>query len=40
MNDIGTHSYLNDMRNEKIKIYINGKTYIRSEAKISVLGII
>jgi len=36
MNDIGTHSYLSDTRNEKIKIYINGKTYIRSEAKISV----
>ena len=32
----GTHSYLEDPRNEKIKIYVNGKLYPRNEARISV----
>ena len=32
----GTHSYLYDKRNQKIKIYINGKLYIRKDASISV----
>ena len=31
-----THDYIKDIRNENIKIYINGKFYHRSEAKISV----
>ena len=32
----GTHSYLDDNRNKHIQIYINGKLYPRSEARISV----
>ena len=31
-----THSYLPDQRNQKILININGKMYIREDAKISV----
>ncbi len=31
-----THNYLEDSRNKTIKIFINGKLYQRSEAKISV----
>ena len=31
-----THDYVKDIRNENIKIYINGKYYHRSEAKVSV----
>jgi len=31
-----THDYIKDIRNENIKIFINGKFYHRSEAKISV----
>ena len=31
-----THSYIHDNRNDNIKIYINGKIYDRSNAKISV----
>ena len=31
-----THDYVKDNRNENIKIYINGKYFHRSEAKISV----
>ena len=31
-----THDYVKDLRNEDIKIYINGEYYHRSEAKISV----
>ncbi len=31
-----THDYVKDIRNEDIKIYINGEYYHRSEAKISV----
>ena len=31
-----THDYIKDIRNENIKIYINGKFYHRAEAKISV----
>ena len=31
-----THDYIKDIRNENIRIYINGKFYHRSEAKISV----
>ena len=31
-----THDYIKDIRNENIKIYINGKFYHRPEAKISV----
>ena len=33
---VSTHDYIKDIRNENIKIYINGKFYHRSEAKISV----
>ena len=33
---VSTHDYIKDIRNENIKIYINGKLYPRSEAKISV----
>ena len=32
----GTHSYIEDQRNENIIIYINGEFYPRNEAKISV----
>ena len=32
----GTHTYIDDPRNEKIKIFINGSLYLRSQAKISV----
>ena len=31
-----SHDYLKDKRNKNIKIYINGKFYIRKNAKISV----
>ena len=31
-----SHDYIKDKRNQKIKIYINGKFYLRNEAKISV----
>ena len=31
-----THDYQKDSRNKDIKIYINGKHYNRSEAKVSV----
>jgi len=34
--DKGTHSYLEDSRNENIKIYINGAIIPRTKAKISV----
>ena len=36
INMASTHDYFKDIRNENIKIYINGKFYHRSEAKISV----
>jgi len=36
MVDKGTHSYLSDIRNEKIQIFINGELYPRQEASISV----
>ena len=36
INKASTHDYIKDIRNENIKIYINGKFYHRSEAKISV----
>ena len=36
MADKGTHSYLEDSRNENIKIYINGAIIPRTKAKISV----
>ena len=36
INMASTHDYIKDIRNENIKIYINGKFYHRSEAKISV----
>ena len=32
-----THDYANDERNENIQIYMNGKFYYRSKAKVSVL---
>ena len=32
----GTHSYVEDQRNENIIIYINGEFFPRNEAKISV----
>ena len=32
----GTHSYLEDIRNKNIKIYINGEILHRSDASISV----
>ena len=32
----GTHSYIQDQRNENIIIYINGEFLVRNEAKISV----
>ena len=32
----GTHSYIQDQRNENIIIYINGEFLSRNEAKISV----
>ncbi len=32
----GTHSYIEDKRNEHIKIYVNGNTYSRNKAVISV----
>ena len=32
----GTHSYIQDQRNENIIIYINGEFFPRKEAKISV----
>ena len=32
----GTHSYVEDRRNENIIIYINGEFFPRNEAKISV----
>ena len=31
-----THDYVEDIRNDNIKIYINGEYYHRSNAKISV----
>ena len=36
MSDKGTHSYLDDKRNENIKIFINGELYPRDKASISV----
>ena len=36
INMASTHDYIKDIRNENIKIHINGKFYHRSEAKISV----
>ena len=36
MKKTSTHSYLDDERNKNIQIYINGKLYIRSDARISV----
>ena len=36
MSEKGTHSYLDDSRNDDILIYINGEYCKRSEAKISV----
>ena len=33
---VSTHDYIKDIRNENIKIYINGNFYHRSEAKVSV----
>ena len=36
MTDKGTHSYLDDKRNEHIQIFINGQLYARREASISV----
>ena len=35
----GTHSYIQDQRNENIIIYINGDFLYRDEAKISVFDI-
>ena len=32
----GTHSYIQDQRNENIIIYINGEFFPRKKAKISV----
>ena len=32
----GTHQALDDVRNEKVKIFINGEFFLRDEAKISV----
>ena len=32
----GTHNYLEDKRNKKIKIYVNGKILPREDASISV----
>ena len=31
-----SHTYIEDKRNEKIKIYINGRFYKRKDDKISV----
>ena len=31
-----SHDYKKDLRNKNIKIYINGKYYLRNKAKISV----
>ncbi len=36
MKNKGTHNYIEDIRNENIKIYINGDFYDRNDAKISV----
>ena len=36
INMASTHDYIKDIRNENIKIYINGTFYHRSKAKISV----
>ena len=36
MTNKGTHNYLDDKRNENIKIYINGELLCRKDAKISV----
>ena len=36
MTDKGTHSYLDDKRNENILIFINGQLYARQKASISV----
>ena len=36
MNKKGTHTYLEDLRNEKILIYVNGEYYPREDAKVSV----
>ena len=36
INMASTHDYIKDIRNENIKIYINGKFYHRPEATISV----
>ena len=33
---VSTHDYQKDSRNKDIKIYIDGKYYSRSEAKVSV----
>ena len=33
---VSSHDYNQDIRNKKIKIYINGKFYVREKAKISV----
>ena len=32
----GTHTYLEDKRNQKIKIYVNGEILFRKDASISV----
>ena len=32
----GTHSYQEDVRNENIKVYVNGNLYLRKDANISV----
>jgi len=36
MTDKGTHSYLDDKRNENIQVFINGELYPRKKASISV----
>ena len=33
---VSSHDYFADKRNDKVKIYINGKFYKRKDAKISV----
>ena len=35
-----SHDYKKDIRNKDIKIYINGKFFIRKEAKISVFSVL
>ena len=32
---VSSHDYFADKRNDKVKIYINGKFYNRKDAKIS-----